>query len=98
MPKTHRNTWKQMERDVAEFFHGKRTPLSGGASGHTRADVIHDKLFIECKLRAKFAMWSLWENTKSLAAKEEKVPVICIREKHKKGFLIVVHSEDFMKL
>ena len=48
---TARNTWKQRERDVAEFFHGQRNPLSGGNSKHTRADVIHDRLYIECKLR-----------------------------------------------
>ena len=43
--------WKQRERQVAAYFGGQRTPLSGGNGKITRADVIHDKLFIECKLR-----------------------------------------------
>ena len=37
--------WKKRERDVAGFFDGQRTALSGGNGKVTRADVIHDKLF-----------------------------------------------------
>ena len=44
--------WKKRERDVAQYFNGTRTPLSGGNGKVTRADVIHDDLFIECKLRS----------------------------------------------
>ncbi|PPR43842.1 MAG: hypothetical protein CFH21_00638, partial [Alphaproteobacteria bacterium MarineAlpha5_Bin11] len=50
---TARRTWKKRESDVASFFKGTRTPLSGGNSKVTRADVIHDQLFIECKLKKK---------------------------------------------
>ena len=39
--------WKKRERDVAGYFNGLRTPLSGGNGKITRADVIHDNLFIE---------------------------------------------------
>ena len=59
--------WKQRERKVAQFFGGQRTPLSGGNGKITRADVIHDKLFIECKLRAKHTAVTLWDDTKELA-------------------------------
>ena len=52
--------WKKRERDVANYFNGKRTPLSGGNGKVTRADVIHEELFIECKLRAKHTAISLW--------------------------------------
>ena len=41
--------WKKRERDVANYFNGERTPLSGGNGKVTRADVIHEDLFIECK-------------------------------------------------
>ena len=50
---TARRTWKQRESNVANFFQGQRTPLSGGNSKITRSDVIHDELFIECKLKKK---------------------------------------------
>ena len=42
---TARRTWKQRESDVAAFFNGERTPLSGGNSKITRSDVIHEDLF-----------------------------------------------------
>lgn len=41
--------WKTYERRVATFFGVHRTPLSGGASRHTRSDTLHPKLFIEAK-------------------------------------------------
>ena len=91
-------TWKAFERRVADFFHGKRNPLSGGNSGHTQADVIHDRLFIECKCREKFAVISLWDATKILADKEHKTPVVCLHENGRKGFFILVHSDDLLKL
>ena len=55
--------WKKRERDVANYFKGQRTPLSGGNGKVTRADVIHEELFIECKLRAKHTVVSLWDDT-----------------------------------
>ena len=91
-------TWKAFERRVADFFHGRRNPLSGGNSKQTRADVIHDKLFIECKCREKFAVISLWDKTKKLADKEHKTPVVCLHENGRKGFFILVHSDDLLKL
>ena len=37
--------WKKRERDVANYFNGKRTPLSGGTVKVTRDDVIHEDLY-----------------------------------------------------
>ena len=54
--------WKKRERDVANYFNGKRTPLSGGSSKVTRADVIHDKLFVECKDLRAFSQLDLLTN------------------------------------
>jgi hypothetical protein len=46
--------WKNRERLVARnFLVGIRNALSGINSKVTHSDVIHDSLFIECKLRAK---------------------------------------------
>ena len=90
--------WKKRERDVAGYFNGMRTPLSGGHGKVTRADVIHDSLFIECKLRAKHTVITLWDETKKLAVKEGKTPVIALCEKERPGFWIMVHSSDLEKL
>ena len=78
--------WKKRERDVANYFNGKRTPLSGGNGKVTRADVIHEDLFIECKLRAKHTAISLWDDTAKLAKEEGKTPVIALCEKIDRGF------------
>ena len=95
---TARRTWKQRESNVANFFKGQRTPLSGGNSKITRSDVIHDELFIECKLKKKHSVVSLWDETNKLAKKEGKTPVIALCEKERPGFWVMVHSSDLDKL
>ena len=95
---TARRTWKKRESNVADFFHGQRTPLSGGNSKVTRSDVIHDELFIECKLKKKHSVVSLWDETKKLALKEGKIPVVALCEKERPGFWIMVHSSDLSEV
>tara|TARA_B100000678_G_scaffold83794_1_gene69591 strand:+ start:90 stop:389 length:300 start_codon:yes stop_codon:yes gene_type:complete len=90
--------WKRREREVATYFNGKRTALSGINSKITRADVIHDELFVECKLRAKHSVVSLWDDTAKLAKDEDKIPVIALCEKNRPGFWIMVHSNDLVKI
>ena len=90
--------WKKRERDVASYFKGVRNALSGGNSKITRADVIHDELFIECKLRSKHSVVSLWDDTAKLAKVEGKTPVIALCEKNRPGFWIMVHSDDLKQL
>ena len=46
------------------------------------ADVIHDNLFIECKLRARHTAVTLWDDTAKLAKEEGKTPVIALCEKN----------------
>tara|TARA_B100001996_G_C18328904_1_gene465567 strand:- start:41 stop:361 length:321 start_codon:yes stop_codon:yes gene_type:complete len=86
--------WKNRERLVAKFFGGIRNALSGINSKVTHADVIHDSLFVECKLRAKHSAVKLWDETKLYADKENKIPVIALCEKNRPGFWVMVHSED----
>lgn len=86
--------WKEAERRVARRFQSRRTPLSGGNSGHTRADTLHDKLFIEVKQRKQHAVWTLFDEVKQLARKEGKVPLIALDRVRSPGCLFVVHSDD----
>jgi len=90
--------WKRREREVARYFNGTRTALSGINSKVTKADVIHDELFVECKLRAKHSVVSLWDDTSKLAKDEGKTPVIALCEKNRPGFWVMVHSSDLNKL
>ena len=95
---TDRSTWKKRERQIAAFFGGKRTPLSGGNSGGTRGDVIHPSLYVEAKLRKKHSVVSLWDDTAKQAKKEGKIPVICLCEKNRKNFWVLVHSDDLAEV
>ena len=94
---THRNTWKQRERQTAKLFGTKRNPGSGtqGRSDCKSASgSVHPVLFIECKLRAKHTVVTLWDDTKVKAKKEKKIPVVSLSEKGRPGSWILVHSDD----
>jgi hypothetical protein len=91
-------SWKVGERDVADFFGTNRTPLSGGSSRHTRSDTLHPTLFVEVKYRKKHAVIGLWDETAKLAAKEKKTPVVCLKERGRPGFWILVRSTDLPEL
>ncbi len=94
---THRSTWKQRERDAATMFGTTRQygSGSGGRPDETRSDSKHDRLFIECKLRVKHTVVSLWDATKALALKERKTPIIMLSEKGRPGQWIMCHTSDF---
>lgn len=87
-----------MERKVAKLLGGVRNPLSGGAGRHTRGDVIHASLYVECKLRSSLMIWSWFKDTAEKAKKEGKTPILVIKEKSKKGELVILDIQDFVKL
>ena len=91
-------TWKSVERKVAAFFGTKRTPLSGGNSGHTRSDTLHQALFIETKYRVKHSAVQLWRKTEELARKENKIPVVALVEKGARGYWFLVHASDLLSV
>ena len=91
-------TWKAFERRVARFFGTERNALSGGNSKLTRSDSLHPKLFVEAKQRQRFAVVRLWDATKRLADREQKTPVVCLSEKGRPGFWILVHSDHVATL
>ena len=95
---TANNTWKALERKCAKLLGGHRNPLSGGASRHTRGDIIHPTLYVECKLRQKLSIWSWFKDTAEKAKVEHKMPLLVIKEKGKKGELVVLDIHDFVEL
>lgn len=96
---TSKECWKSFERVVASFFGTKRVPLSGSNSGHgTNSDSLHPKLYIECKVRGKISLWSLFTDTESKAKVEGKVPVVAIKQKGERGYLLVIRPDDLEKL
>ena len=95
-------TWKQRERQVGIYWGlpsaHSRTPLSGGNSGITRSDTLHPVIFAEHKHRKRNAWVSLWDKVKSLAANEDKIPVLTMSVKGRPGFWIMCHSSDLIEL
>ncbi len=95
---TSRSTWKGLERKTAKLLGGARNPLSGINSKHTSGDVIHDSYYVECKLRAKWAITSLFNDIRKEANAEDKTPLLIIKEKGKHGELVVMDITDFMQV
>ena len=62
----------------------------------TNGDSTHAKLFIESKLRERHTVRTLHDATRKLAGKEGKVPVLCLFDKNRPGFLLGIFSEDSM--
>lgn len=104
VPKTSRRTWQLFEARAAEFFGAKRNVLSGSSNREDRdsSDSTHERLHIECKLAQKFTIYSLWDKTRAAAVKAAerlkrppKIPVVALQLKHRPGFLLCIHSDDF---
>jgi hypothetical protein len=97
---THRSSWKRRERQSAKPFGARRQPLSGGSGrdDRTRSDSDHDRLYIESKLRASWGVRTLFDQTRKLAQKEDKIPVLALASKGKPGCLYVVASADLSAL
>lgn len=95
---THSSTWKRREQQAARLFNCRRTPLSGGASGHTRSDILSDRVFAEVKLRARSAVHRLYDRTAELARQEGKVPVLALAQKGRPGVLLVLKPKHIHEL
>lgn len=96
---TSKSCWKGFERTVAEFFSTRRVPLSGSNSGHnTNSDSMHPKLYIECKVRGKISLWQLFKDTENKAKNERKIPVVAIKQKGEKGYLLMIRPDDLKKI
>ena len=96
---TRSATWKTIERTVAEFLapgRGRRTPLSGANSGHsTSSDCLDTGVYAEVKYRKKHTVYTLMEDTRGKALKEGLLPVVCLKEHGRHGFLLVIDSRDY---
>lgn len=96
---TSKSCWKSFERTVADYFGTRRVPLSGSNSGHgTNSDSLHPKLYIECKVRSKISLWQLFVDTENKAKVEGKIPVVAIKQKGEKGYLLVMRPNDLQRI
>lgn len=96
---TSKSCWKSFERTVADFFGTRRVPLSGSNSGHgTNSDSLHPQFYIECKLRNKIALWQLFSDTENKAKVEGKIPIVAIKQKGAKGYLLIIRPDDLKNI
>lgn len=86
-------SWKKLEQKIARMRGTERTPLSGGSSRITRSDTLDPVFFIECKLRKNPSVWNLYEEVKKLAEKENKIPLLIVKKKGKRGELYIINSK-----
>lgn len=91
-------TWKAIERRIATYFGTVRNPLSGSNGKHSGSDSLHPSLYIEVKYRERHSAVSLWRDTALRAKLEGKTPVVCLAEKNKTGYWLVVHSDHLTKI
>jgi hypothetical protein len=75
---------------------GRRTPLSGGNSGHdTTGDGLDlNGLYLEAKYRAKHTVCTLHRDTREKALRENRLAVSALKEKNQRGWLYVIDSRD----
>lgn len=83
---TAKGTWKAFERYVAALFGTVRTPLSGGASRHTKSDTLHPELYIEIKYRdgdilKAWARRELEQSAESAAEEGKRGPILAFKRK-----------------
>ena len=93
-----RSTWKKGERRIAEMFGTKRTPLSGGNSGHTRSDTLHKELFIEVKHRKKYPLEKTLFKTFHEANKEDKIPLMVFLKLNSPEPLVLCKLKDLKEI
>jgi hypothetical protein len=95
MPKTHKSTWKRFESASAARFGARRNILSGSSGRDDRdpSDSTHERLHLEAKLRGHHSVYRVWDKAKS-QARGGKIPVVCLKEKNRPGFLVCCHIDD----
>ena len=95
---THKSTWKARERQAAALFGSKRQRCSGssGREDCSRSDSTNPVIFLETKLKAQNATVTLYDETRILARKEGKIPVLALCVKYRTGTLLVIEPDDLL--
>lgn len=99
--KKRSQSWKDFERQVAKKLEGKRI-LRGDNFSESRPDIDKSEfpfLKIDCKYRQRYLHHSIFREIKRKYCKEkEDVAVMMTKEKRRKGFLVIIEDDFFVKL
>jgi hypothetical protein len=86
--------WKAHELRTARRLGGARNPLSGSHSRHSRGDIIHPSLYVECKYRKRFALLTLMRAVEDKAKDEKKRPVLVLQERNARQAYALIRLND----
>jgi len=80
------------------MFGSERNPLSGSCGKHTASDSLSEKLFIEAKYRKSHAVIGLFRETAEKAKRENKIPVISLKERGTHGTYYLISSDHLKEV
>lgn len=94
------SNWKHRERQAAKRIGALRNIGSGsqGRPDKSSSDTTHPRLYVELKSRKKHTCVTLWDDTKTKALKEHKVPVVMLTENGRPGFWVLVHEKHLQEV
>lgn len=81
--------WKALERKTARLTGGERERFQP-------LDVDHPFLALECKHRERLSVWSWFRKLEAKAG--DKLPVLVLKEKGKRGELAVIRLDALLSL
>lgn len=87
--------WKRSERDIARSFGTERVL----EKGRDVPDFETDTMVGEVKSRKTLPKWlteAVTQARRYAQPLNSKLPVLCLKEKGMRGFLVVIHSDDFV--
>ncbi len=90
--------WKAFERRIAKSLGTDRTPLSGISSRHTSSDTLHPDLYVECKMRKRSLVHTLFTLASKQAKVERKIPVMAMHVARAHTTIAIIDWKFFLKL
>ena len=100
--KRHSMAWRNLEYQASKIFGAVRNRYSGACptiTGST-SDAFNDRLYVECKMRAKHSLCRLMDTVRAKARREReyRTGIVVIKEHGERGCIICLHCDDLETL
>ena len=82
--------WKAEERAVARMFGSRRALMKGTSE---KSDIQSDQFVVDVKLRKNWSVQKWYRELRASARKQDKIPILTLREPGQKLRLAVVDLE-----
>jgi len=87
--------WKAEERTVARMFGTERALMKGTDE---KSDIISDLFMVDVKLRKNWRIQQWYRELREASRKQDKIPVLTVREPGKKLRLAVVDLDYLVSI